>query len=59
MGLSPYDLNPIEQVFARLKGFLRKAAERTFPAIWCRIGQLLDEFSSVECANYLKNAGYA
>jgi len=59
--LPPYspDLNPIEQVFAKLKGLLRKAAERTVPATWRRIGQLLDQFSSVECANYLKNAGYA
>jgi len=61
MFLPPYspDLNPIEQVFAKLKGLLRKAAERTVPATWRRIGQLLDQFSSVECANYLKNAGYA
>src|ERR1700730_8926568 len=34
--LPPYspDLNPIEQVFAKLKHFLRKAAERTAPATW-------------------------
>jgi transposase len=33
--LPPYssDLNPIEQVFAKLKHFLRKAAERTAEAI--------------------------
>ena len=32
--LPPYspDLNPIEQVFAKLKHFLRNAAERTAPA---------------------------
>jgi transposase len=53
------DLNPIEQVFAKLKGLLRKAAERTVEATWQRIGQLLDEFTPSECANYLKNAGYA
>jgi transposase len=59
--LPPYspDLNPIEQVFAKLKGLLRKAAERTVEATWQRIGQLLDEFSPTECANYLRNAGYA
>jgi transposase len=59
--LPPYspDLNPIEQVFAKLKTLLRKAAERTVEATWRRIGQLLNAFSPAECANYLKNAGYA
>ena len=59
--LPPYspDLNPIEQVFAKLKTPLRKAAERSVEATWRRIGTLLDEFSPHECANYLKNSGYA
>jgi len=59
--LPPYspDLNPIEQVFAKLKTLLRKAQERTVEATWRRIGTLLDEFSADECANYLVNSGYA
>jgi transposase len=59
--LPPYspDLNPIEQVFAKLKTLLRKAAERTVEATWKRIGTLLRTFTSQECANYLRNAGYA
>ena len=59
--LPPYspDLNPIEQVFAKLKTLLRKSAERTTDDTWKRIGQLLDAFSPAECANYLRNAGYA
>ena len=59
--LPPYspDLNPIEQVFAKLKTLLRKAAERTITATWQRIGQLLDAFTPEECANYLRNSGYA
>ncbi len=46
--LPPYspDLNPIEQVFAKLKLLLRKAAERSVEATWQRIGQLLDAFPS-------------
>ena len=32
------DLNPIEQVFAKLKPLLRNAAERTVEATWRRIG---------------------
>ena len=59
--LPPYspDLNPIEQVFAKLKTLLRKAAERTIDATWRRIGDLLGSFTSQECANYFRNAGYA
>ena len=40
--LPPYspDLTPIEQVFAKLKTLLRKAAERTVEATWRRIGAL-------------------
>jgi transposase len=59
--LPPYspDLNPIEQVFAKLKLLLRKAAERSVEATWQRIGTLLDAFPPQECANYLKNSGYA
>jgi transposase len=41
------DLNPIEQVFAKLKELLRKAAERTFDDLCERLGKLLDEFISV------------
>src|SRR5215203_3471081 len=47
------DLNPIEQVFAKLKTLLRKADERTIEATWRRIGALLDPFSPQGCANYL------
>lgn len=59
--LPPYspDLNPIEQVFAKLKTLLRKAEERTVEGVWQRIGTLLDCFSPSECANYFRNSGYA
>jgi len=53
------DLNPIEQVFAKLKHLLRKAAARSFDAVTAAIGQLLDSFNPQECANYLKSSGYA
>ena len=52
------DLNPIEQVFAKLKHQLRKCQARTQDAICEGIGPLLDTFTSQECANYFKNAGY-
>ena len=59
--LPPYspDLNPIEQVFAKLKHLMRKAQERTFETTWKRVGQLLDCFKPDECQRYLANAGYA
>jgi transposase len=53
------DLNPIEQVFAKLKSLLRKARARTFDAISDGIAALLDTFTAAECANYLVNSGYA
>lgn len=52
------DLNPIEQVFAKLKHLLRKAQARTLEECWKRIGKLLSHFSPHECNNYFKNAGY-
>jgi len=59
--LPPYspDFNPIEQLFAKLKALLRKAAERSIDALWSRIAFLLSAFTSEECANYFRNAGYA
>jgi transposase len=59
--LPPYspDLNPIEQVFAKLKTLLRKANERSPTATWQRIGQLIDLFNPDECSRYLRNSGYA
>lgn len=59
--LPPYspDFNPIEQLFAKLKALLRKAAERSVEALWNRIARLLDAFPPDECTNYFRNAGYA
>jgi transposase len=53
------DLNPIEQVFSKLKTLLRKTDSRTADDTWKQIGALLDHFTAQECANYLVNAGYA
>lgn len=59
--LPPYspDLNPIEQVFAKIKTLLRKAEERTIDGVVDRIGQLLESFTPAECTNYFRNSGYA
>ena len=53
------DLNPIEMAFSQLKSHLRKAAERTVPALWDHIGQCLDQITPQACANYFVEAGYA
>jgi transposase len=52
------DLNPIEQVFAKLKHLLRKAAARTGEAICLALGHILQAFTPDECANYFANSGY-
>ena len=59
--LPPYspDLNPIEQVFAKLKAALRKAQARTIDAVVQEIARALPSVSSAECANYFRHAGYA
>jgi transposase len=58
--LPPYspDLNPIEQVFAKLKAILRRMAIRTVDALWTALGRISDAITPQECANYLRHAGY-
>jgi transposase len=58
--LPPYspDLNPIEQAFAKLKHWLRRAARRTVNDLWDEIGSILDTFTATECANFIANSGY-
>jgi light-regulated signal transduction histidine kinase (bacteriophytochrome) len=52
-------LNPIEQMFAKLKALLRKVAARTRDALWNGVGQLISTISSTECRNFITNSGYA
>jgi len=52
------DFNPIEQFFAKLKHWLRKAARRSTDAVFDAIKPILDTVTSAECANYFENAGY-
>jgi len=58
--LPPYspDLNPIENVFSKLKTPVRKAKVRKVEDLWRKLGELCDVFSPQECLNYFKNAGY-
>lgn len=52
------DLNPIEQVFAKLKQLVRSAEPRSREALWQTIGTTLGRFTTKECGNYFTNAGY-
>ena len=53
------DLNPIEQLFAKLKHWLRAAQFRSIDGACTSIAAILNTLSPAECANYLRNAGYA
>jgi putative transposase len=52
------DLNPIEQLFAKLKHLLRKAARRTADTVCEAIGHILETVTPIECSNYFAHAGY-
>jgi transposase len=52
-------LNPIDQVFAKLKHLLRKASAPTVDAVCAAIGELPTTFNDQEHANYFRNAGSA
>ena len=52
------DLNPIEQVFAKIKALLRKAEARSIEDVDAALGALLNESEPDECAHYLSAAGY-
>ena len=53
------DLNPIEQLSAKLKHLMRAAQPRTVEETWRKVGALIDIVSPSECSNYLANSGYA
>lgn len=58
--LPPYspDLNPIEQLFSKLKHLLRKAMARSYEELWKTIGKFLDYFSPQDYLGYFHKAGY-
>lgn len=46
-------------MFDKLKDRLRKAATRTYEGLCTAIAEVLDTSIRSECANYLRNSGYA
>jgi transposase len=59
--LPPYspDLNPIEQMWSKVKAVLRSFARRTTKALHNAIGRALHQVTAVECQNYIARCGYA
>jgi len=58
--LPPYspDLNPIENVFSKVKTLLRKAEARTFDVLTHAIGRVLEAVTPTDTANAIRHAGY-
>lgn len=58
--LPPYspDFNPIEQVFAKLKAFLRALKPRSFEDVNAFVAHALHLFEPNECENYVRHCGY-
>lgn len=58
--LPPYspDLNPIEQMWSKVKAILRSFARRTVRSLYKAIGKALTRVTSSECQNYFQNCGY-
>ena len=50
------DLNPIEQLFAKLKHLMRAAQPRTVEETWRKVGALIYIVSPNECSNYFANS---
>jgi transposase len=59
--LPPYspDFNPIENMWSKLKQFLRKAAARTFETLCEAIAKGLKTITSNDCLGFFQNCGYA
>ena len=58
--LPPYspDLNPIEQVFSKVKSEIRTRKPRTVAETEKLCGESLDWFTPEECQNYIRHAKY-
>jgi transposase len=58
--LPPYspDLNPIEQLFAKVKHAMRNAMGRTIENVHNALAAVLDTIQPAECRNYVTAAGY-
>ncbi len=58
--LPPYspDLNPIENMWSKVKALLRAAAARTFEAVVESTGAALRAITTEDCEGYFRHCGY-
>ena len=58
--LPPYspDLNPIENMWSKVKAILRKTAARSFAALLDAVGQSLRAITCEDCLGYFEHCGY-
>ena len=58
--LPPYspDLNPIEQLFSKIKHAMRNAMGRTLKAVHNALADVLENITTNECRNYITAGGY-
>jgi transposase len=58
--LPPYspDLNPIEQLFSKIKHAMRNAMGRTMKAVHDVLANVLESITPNECRNYITAGGY-
>lgn len=54
----PPDLNPIENLYSKLKSDLSKGASRMVDALAKLAGRSLTAVAPTECAGYFRHAGY-
>ena len=61
MFLPPYspDLNPIENIFAKVKQHLRSLACRTREGLWSAMQWVLDQITPSDAANCFAHCGYS
>jgi transposase len=59
--LPPYspDYNPIEKIWAKVKGCLRTAKARTTEALWEAFGPALEAVTAEDCAHSFAHCGYS
>lgn len=58
--LPPYspDLNPIEQIFSKVKSHLRRAPVRTERKLYNAIAKAIDVVTAEDCLNCFRNSEY-
>lgn len=58
--LPPYspDYNPIEQIWSKVKGWLRRVAARTTEALWQVLPQAVASVTAQDCQNSFTHCGY-